>query len=1237
MKLAEHVNKIRGMIHKSFSNYFARLGITAKRQIDIEKIPEEQRQKRIKLDGIIKNHIGETGSFSAAYEKALDEYTFTLFNRISAIKVMEAHMMSPEIITKRPEQGNRSFAHRAWLEQNRDMSSEELEGIREFIKYEFNKLGEKIPLYHRDYHYALLPYVIELNDIIDAFNEVEKDPDVDDKIWQSDDILGWLYESYNKIKKEEHKASGEKTEYDKVSLQSQVYTPRWVVKFLVDNSLGKLYLEMYPDSKIKEKYKIANAPTTRVRDEKPLHEVKIIDPATGSGNFLYYAFDLFYDLYMDQIDNYGAEYDGDVIPKTIIENNLYGLDLDDRAVQIALLGLYIKAMLKNRNANIEKFNVVSSNFYLPVYAEVEDIFELENLDKETKDLIKETWSDLQMAYKFGSLVRIEEKVYRKINEIKEIAKSSSFGLDGLLKKWENWKINIIPQIFKAVDETAVKTGNTFLGIKTKDALKFLTILNSKYDVAAANPPYTDSADFGSELKRFVENNYKEPDSFHTNLYACFIKRCSELTHEAGFVTMIHPHTFMFIKTFEGVRKYMISKMHVDLMVDFGLDRVNLFGPGILLDATFYVLSKSASDIPGVYFNIATNLQEKYKKKIFFEGFDDYINGQENDRVYTLEQSKLKIIKSWPFIYWISEEFREKFKGQALEDIFAPKTGLQTANNNRFLRFWWEIDKRDILSESNNKYYKWVYYAKGGPFNKWYGNFWLVVNWSDNGYEIKNFTDAKGKVRSRPQNEGFYFSEGVTYSTTGSKGASFRKLPKNYIFDMGGSSIFPTDKFKNIDYFLAFINSKVASYLTSCLNPTVNTQIGDIQRIPFIIPSPQYEESISSLSKRNIDIKRHNTKYFITEHNFEKSPIEIVKGKDIRASIISYLNFENHLLTQVLINEAIINEKILEVYGLTEADKTVVLGKEGKNIGSMPISKEARIAYISEEESSKEFPLDHIKDFIGKLPEKTFTDEEINSLIEGFPVLWQKNNDLEEFCIRHQVNPINVWYWFKESNILPKQRMNDIAMEFIADLIREILMDDEDGIAPLVRSAGEEILIDRIEKKFIEKGFSSAQFSQFDRVLGRELNAYLNNHFFKAFSDHLNLFMYLPKTPFIWHITSGTNHGFDAYIIIYKWNRDRLFSLKSVYIEKRETALKNRQSDLKNDDSAEAQNEKDLIFKQLKEIENLKTKIDELLAEGYNPVLDDGVGKNIAPLQNKGIISYDVLNKGQLKKYLNADW
>ena len=216
-------------------------------------------------------------------------------------------------------------------------------------------------------------------------------------------------------------------------------------------------------------------------------------------------------------------------------------------------------------------------------------------------------------------------------------------------------------------------------------------------------------------------------------------------------------------------------------------------------------------------------------------------------------------------------------------------------------------------------------------------------------------------------------------------------------------------------------------------------------------------------------------------------------------------------------------------------------------------------------------------------------------------------------------------------------MKKIAMEFLADMIREIIMEDEDGIVPVIQNASEKILVERIEDKFHEKGFSSAQFSSFDSLLGRDLNDYINNHFFKDLSDHLNLFMYLPKTPFIWHLTSGVHQGFDAYIIIYKWSRDNLFRLKSVYIEQRERSLINRQSDLANNNSAEAQNEKDLIYKQLVEIKEFKGKIDELLEEGYNPILDSGVGKNIAPLQKKKMLAYDVLNVGQLKKYLAADW
>ena len=432
-----------------------------------------------------------------------------------------------------------------------------------------------------------------------------------------------------------------------------------------------------------------------------------------------------------------------------------------------------------------------------------------------------------------------------------------------------------------------------------------------------------------------------------------------------------------------------------------------------------------------------------------------------------------------------------------------------------------------------------------------------------------------------------------------------------------------------------MNSKLIYYVLSCLNPTVSSQVGDIKRIPVVKFMSQ--SSISKNTKRILEIKKGINSFKLIEPNFHLSPIFCFHNNNFKAPIKQFFNYENHLLTQVLINEAIINEKIFEIYELTEHDKAMVLAKEGVSIGGLPVSAEARTAYLAETESTKEFPLDNIRDFIEALPTKEFTTEERDAIEGGFGSLYQSNNDLEEFCIRNKVNPINVWYWFKQSNVIPQQRMHTLAMEFLADMVREILMEDEDGIIPLVPNAGEKVLLDRIEEKFREKGFSSAQYSSFDSVLGRPIHEYLNKYFFAELSDHLNLFMYLPKTPFIWHLSSGPEQGFDCYIIIYKWSRDKLMRLRSVYIEHRERSLVNRQSDLSGNESADAQNEKDRIFRQLKEIEAFKAKIDELLAEGYNPILDDGVGKNIAPLQKKGMIPYEVLNAGQLKKYLNADW
>lgn len=1226
MKLSDHVEAIRLLIDKSFRNRLGRMGITEKQILPIENIPSEYHTDRQRIEIVREVFIAETKTNENAYDKLVEELTFTLFNRLAALKVMEAHTLFPEVITQREIHGSRSFAHLAWLEQHPEARSEESEGLIAFLEDQFSHLSSEIPLFSLEHSYHLLPTAIELSGIITAFNIVETDTQVETDIWQSDDVLGWLYESYNNQKKADHKASKAKTEYNRVSLQSQVYTPRWVVQFLVDNSLGKLYLEMYPDSDIRNRYKIANAPTTQTRDYKPLIDLRLIDPATGSGNFILYAFDLFYDLYLDQIENYGADYDENEIAKLIIENNLYGIDLDNRAIQLAQLGLYIKAKRKKRSVKIDHFNVVSSDFYLPPYKEVQSIFETNtDLDSKQKEIIRNIWTDLQQAYKFGSLIRLEEKLSISLHGL--ASGGVTLFSNEEVENYEQFRNDFFVNLQDAVEQNAARHGHTFLNTKTQDAIIFLQLLTQKYDVAVANPPYTDSSDFGDELKAFINANYSKPHKFNTNLYVTFIKRCYELVDYSGKIALIHPMTFMYISTFDDVRKFLLDKCQIEIFIEWGF--LGIFNPKVRVDASFYILEKSKPISTSIFIKL-NHIYEGRRYQYFSESYNDLLNYRRNSNNYEIEQHKLKIIKSSPFIYWISDEFRNRFKNQTIKDIGSAKPGLQTGNNERFLRFWWELDKENISISINDKK-KWISYAKGGNYNKWVGNLWLKVNWGNEGNELINFVDENGKQRSVLRNQKYYFKEGITYSATGGK-PSFRLLPVNSIFDVGGASIF-VDHGKSTKYAIALLNSKVTHYLLDCLNPTSNYQKGDIDRLLYFENS-ETKTNVEELADRCIQIKTQLLEFSLIEESIFNSPLLKFDNDTLRDRVFYYINHTNSLLAEVLICESIIDLLIIDGYNFSNEDLNTIYLKQGeKSIGELPISQIAKESFLNQLQS----PLHSVKLHIQNLPISDFEEQKINEIKDSFTTIYQSNNDLESFCIRNQVNPINVWFWFKQANILPQARAAEITLEFLADAIRTILMEDEDGIIPLVGLPGEPRLLDRLEQHCLAKGFTSAQFMQLDSLLGRPVSEYIEQYFFNDLSNLLNLFMYLPKTPFIWHLSSGPQQGFEVYIIIYKWNRDSLFKLKSQYISFRVENLEYRLIQLQGVETAQAQNEKETIRLQLREIETFTAKIDELIAEGYNPILDDGVGKNLAPLQEKGLLKADIFKKNQLEKYLNADW
>ena len=1224
MKLINHVLDIRCLIQQAFDNRFSRMGLRKEAATPVEQIPAEHQEKRRKLDELMNSHLSELGDYEEARQAAINECVFTLFNRIAAIKVMESKELFPEIITRRKENAGRSFEHNVWLENHPEERNAEREGLKHFLSDQFDSLGEHIPLYRKDYPYALLPTADELNEIIEQFNAIEEDADCGADVWKGDDILGWLYENFNAVEKEALKQSGEKTEYNKVSLQSQVYTPQWVVKFLVDNTLGKAYMEMFPDSRIKEKYQIANIPDHQVRHPKDLRQMRLLDPACGSGNFLIYAFSLFYDLYVDQMENYERDYSRRDIPKMIVENNLFGVDLDERAAQISQIALFVKAReLGGHRSHWPAYtNVVSTHFFLPQYEELQGTFEiLGSWSQKQIEAIEHIWNDLCSAYKFGSLVRVEERLNEMMPNDVNHSMFKEFEMESLFE----YKNNVITQLRNNVNKWGGQGSNDYTLGKTNDAISFLEIIANKDDVVVANPPYTDSGDFGTELKKFIEENYKKPLKFNSNLYACFIERCCELAGDDGKVGMIHPHTFMFIKTFEDVRKFMLEQTHINVMVDYGLDRVNLFGPGILLDATFYTLDMNIKDkTAGIYFNITANQQEKFKKGSLAQAYSDYLNGQPNDRVYTLPQSKLKGIKSYPFIYWISDEFREKFGSEDLDNTIYIRQGGATGNNERTLRYFWEVDKNKISEDSNVKK-EYVFYPKGGPFRKWYGNNWVVI-----AYHNPTMYDYLKSHGNRLPSESFYLQEGVTYCSSGSRGCSFRYMPSNQVISGAGPGIYPSDKFDDIYYYLGFLNSTLSTYLLECLNPTVNVTQGDIKRVPFAVPSKTQQTTIHNLSKQNSNLREKLCHYSIIEPHYESTPLSA--KLDINISLISFYNKENALLTQILLNESIINNTVFEVYELSEHDKQMVLDKEGIPVGDLPVSHEAKVAYkqwLTEESEFK--PTSDVLEHLENLDERDDLPK-----ITDFDTLYQNNNEWEEFCIKRNVNPVEAWWQFKKANVLPPQRTQVLAFELITDVIRTVLAKDDDGIIPLGDRLGEERLAIRIEKEMIERGYSAAQFSQVCQLLGCPLEKYLQERFFQQLSDHLNLFMYLPKTPFIWHLSSGPHHAIELYVSIYKWSRDVLYRVRSIYAANREAALRDRLNSL-DTSNTEGRMEAQELRATLTELQEFCQKVDDLLATGYNPKLDDGVGKNIAPLQKRKMLSYEVLNAGQLKKYLNADW
>ncbi|KAF2956884.1 N-6 DNA methylase [Marinitoga sp. 38H-ov] len=785
---------------------------------------------------IIRNNINEKLSILGFYE---EEYDPKCNNEIIAESTfnMLKDLFSIDYINRR----NKYVENFTFNFLNKIIALKLL--LEKGINISFDELKEYIPeLFDEIYDIKL-----DTNKIMEEINKV--------KDWHKEDILGWAYQYYNL---DENRS--------KLFEQSQFYTPEWVVEYLVDNTLTKYYCEIYDDKYIAEKYKIKYE---KRNINKKLEEFKILDPTCGSGHFLIKVYDRLKEFYERQgYKNY---------IKNIIENNIYGMDIDQRSIEIAKIILKIKALTDGYSGELD-FNLVSTDFKLIKSEDIED-FKL----KEVYESVK---NELEGYEELGALITLSSETKNKILELQ--------------------KRKIIPLF-----EEKTKLDKYYLD-KIK---KFFKILILNYDIVISNPPYTDSHDYTPNLRKFIREKYFE---FRKNLYGCFIKRNYEFLIENGLLGMITPQTFMFISSYEQLRKFIIKNMHIEKLVHIGLGGVF---DDALVDTAMYIFRKSKkNDEKGIYINL--NDVSYNEKKFELKNIEDEIfKGKEYNKVFIENQNEFKKIPRFPFVYWINDEIKKIFHYKKLIEFADVRQGIATGDNNRFLRYHWQVPKSEIRYKKDNK--KWVPYAKGGPYNKWFGNLWWVI-----AFDEENYNALKNMGNHLP-NKKYYFKPGITYSMTTSKGPTFRILPENFLFDCKGSSIFTNDeKFKYS--LIAFLNSKLAFYLYKFIAGSVDLEVGDLKYIPIandLIKENKKRELLIKIVKLIIVIKKQNIDTSPLELHYKGSPLHQFKKGSFEERLIDIIQTKDILDTYMLLLEALVEKIIFQIYKLKKKTIQEIFKKE----------------------------------------------------------------------------------------------------------------------------------------------------------------------------------------------------------------------------------------------------------------------------------------------------------------------
>ena len=722
------------------------------------------------------------------------------------------------------------------------------------------------------------------------------------------EVIGWLYQYFNQEEKDRVIKAKKRYKGFEIPYATQLFTPDWIVRYMTQNSLGKLWMEANPTSALKNKMEFYLEPrnvSAEAKKELESHifkgikpqEIKVFDPACGSGHVLVYAFELLYDIYKEQ------GYPDNEIPEMILKNNLFGLDICDRAAQLAQFAVMMKARAYDRNIfnKVSEVNICSVKDTKWIKADVlEDLLEGVANKEYAKKQIFLTCECFNEARIIGSLCKVD-------------------GID--ISFWEERLEYFKNQKQTTMNTPAIRGRLPFL-------IKQIKIMQQNYECVITNPPYMGGKYMEPILAEFIQEEYKDVKS---DLFSAFIVYCQTKTKDNGYIGFMTPFVWMFISSYEDLRNKIINDTDITSLVQ--LEYSGFDGATVPI-CTFTLAKRNIEEMSGCYIRLsdfpgAKNQPIKTREAVLNKDCGFYFETKNTD---------FSSIPGSPIAYWASDRVREIFrKGNALAKITEPKTGLQTSDTQRFLRLWYEVYINKIgfayssCIEAQKSEKKWFPHNKGGMYRKWYGNRDYIVNWQDDGKEIKCFTDKDGRLLSRPQNTQYYFMSCVSWTLISSGKFSVRFFENGFIFDVSGSAFFP--KTQDILYYTGLFNTPICDKFLGFLNPTLNYSPGAIGNIPVLHTYESKKTQIDALVEQNIAISKDDWDSFETSWDFQQHPLIRFKTNDkIADSFKAWAGYKERQFNQLKANEEELNRLFIEIYGLQDemtpevADKDITVAK-----------------------------------------------------------------------------------------------------------------------------------------------------------------------------------------------------------------------------------------------------------------------------------------------------------------------